>query len=159
VPPSSGGWSDSKFLWYLYDYRQVPLYKRFCFHVTQKFTPLFEYVIIFGLTQFGIHDPCWRLAEVTLLSHYQSHEWIEYIGDIIMQLMQFYCHQYWILLSKWVRNTNLHNSLQSDWKTGARQSVLKINYMWWADWRKVNQLLTYSVIAANVQLMIMLIKL
>lgn len=38
-----------------------------------KFTPVFEYVIIFGLMRFGINDPRWRLAEATLLSHYQSH--------------------------------------------------------------------------------------
>ena len=76
-----------------------------------------------------------------------------------MEQMQFYHHQFLILSSKWVRHINLHHPLQSDWKTGARQSVLKSNYMWWVDWKKANELLTYSLIVVNVQFVIMLIKL
>jgi hypothetical protein len=74
--------------------------------------------------QFGICDPHWRLAQVTLLSQCQPHVWMEHIGDIITQLTQFSLQQYWILLSKWVRNINLHHPLQLNWKTDERKSVL-----------------------------------
>ena len=67
------------------------------------------------------------------LSHHQSYEWSDYIGDIIMWLMQFSLQWHWHLLPKWVVNVNLHHLVQSKWKIGE------------ADFKIVNELLTYAV--------------
>jgi hypothetical protein len=61
----------------------------FCFNVIWHR----QYMIIFSLTWFGIHD-LWLLLScvggyqtVTSLSRHQSHVWIHYNGDIIKRLL------------------------------------------------------------------------
>jgi hypothetical protein len=51
------------------------------------------YALVFSLTQFGL-DKLWLhfsyvggWQKVTSLSHHESRVWIEYVGDIIMQLI------------------------------------------------------------------------
>jgi len=86
------------------------------------------------------------------LSHHQSYEWSDYIGDIIMWLMQFSLQQHWRLLPKWVGNVYLHHPVQSKWNNGE------------ADFKIVNELLICAVmldslILVYTEFVIMLTKL
>jgi len=70
---------------------------------------------------------CWRLREsdVTVTPSVTCVDWwcwwYNHVGEVVPP------STYWLLLSKWVRNVNLHHLVQSKWKIDERQSVLKRN--------------------------------
>jgi hypothetical protein len=110
-----------------------------------------QYMIIFSLTRFGIHD-LWSLLScvgdyqtVTSLSCHQSHIWIHCNGDNIKRLSYFTLPQQQLLLPKWVRNVILHHPVQSKWQT------VKDNQFWGEirhnklTWKKANELFTHAI--------------
>jgi len=107
----------SRFIWFIFAHFRnnvfwiiTPFFEltyNFCFNVILRR----QYMIIFNLTWFGIHD-LWPLLSyvggyqtVTSMSCHQSHVWIHYNGDIIKWLLLFTLQQQQLTLLKSMRIT------------------------------------------------------
>jgi len=100
------------------------------------YTTFQMYMIIFGLTWFGI-DNLWPQEASRQGCHchtIQSLVWYDYVGDIIMQVIYFPLQQHWIFLPTWARNVILYRVMQSKWNISKGQVAMKrLDIISWLD--------------------------